>query len=200
MLFKRFLAVFLVLMLSLSLCGCVSKKDVIGSYEAQLDISEIYNRRFSEAEDIKNYSLSSLTLKQSLTFNQDGTYSYYVEEEEAQNVINKALILTSDALRQYYAKLIADMGLNMDVETYLASVGADIDSIVAQMRVSEEIENILEKLCEEGTYTVTRTSLFTGELAGWLSNYSYNEEYSFEDNTVTVNCSVLQEQVFYTKQ
>lgn len=200
MLFKRFLAVILVLMLSMSLCGCVSKEDIVGSFKAQLDISTLYNSRYTEATDKQNYSLSSLTVTQSLTFNKDGTYSYSFEEEEAQKVINKAVALTKTALEQYYSGIIADAGLDTDVTAYLASVGADLDSVVAEMKVAEEIEAILEKLCEEGTYTVTRTSLFSGELAGWLSNYSYNEEYSFEDNTLKVNSAVLQQQVFYTKQ
>ncbi|MEE0840728.1 MAG: hypothetical protein U0L72_09355 [Acutalibacteraceae bacterium] len=59
-LFKRFIAVIVVLLLSVSLCGCASEDDIVGSFKAQLDISEAFNSRHTDASDIQNYSLSTL--------------------------------------------------------------------------------------------------------------------------------------------
>ena len=200
MLLKKVLAVLLVLLITVVLFGCASKSDVLGNYEAQLDITEIFNSRYTDTADIENYSLSELTLTQYLTVNEDGTYSYFVAEEEVERLLSKAEALTKDALEQYYARIIADTGVDTDVEEYLASVGTDLDAVAGEMKVGEEIEAIVERLNGEGHFTAEKKSIFAKEIIGSFNSFSGFEDYEFKDDTLKVNSRFLQKEIFYKKQ
>ncbi len=142
-----------------------------------------------------NFSKSGL-----YEFGWDGAYSYSVTEEEVERLLSKAEALTKDALEQYYARIIADTGVDTDVEEYLASVGTDLDAVAGEMKVGEEIEAIVERLNGEGYFTAEKKSIFAKEIIGSFNSFSGFEDYEFKDDTLKVNSRFLQKEIFYKKQ
>ncbi|MEE0945523.1 MAG: hypothetical protein U0M42_01685 [Acutalibacteraceae bacterium] len=196
---KKLIAVILTVLIAFCFCGCGAKEDIVGSYEAQIDVSQMYNSRYTSAHDLENYSLTGLCVTHRIDVKEDGSFIVFVSDEDIEKLKEQAVSDTKSALAVYYGKIISELNLDIEVQTYLASVGTDLDAVVKEMNIEEKVEQTVETLCDEGDVTATKKTFLSERAQGRLNGYSSVQEFTLKNGILKLNSPVLKQVIEYKK-
>ena len=85
-----------------TLTGCFGEQSkYIGKWKATLDLTDIMNEELANNEDMGDYfTLTDFSVVMFLEFNDDGTYSMYVEEESIEKAMEKMVDDLIDAANE----------------------------------------------------------------------------------------------------
>lgn len=151
---KRFLAyVMVAVMLLALLAGCTpaEKKQLQGSWKGQADLAMAYETMLAGADpgmtghiDIQNF-----TVELTLTFNEDGTYTWTANEIQLENGTKNMMKAISSGLATYL-----QIQTGMSIEQLLQASGKTMDELMAEYFDPNMTEVVKKTLCSEGTYTI----------------------------------------------
>lgn len=151
---KRFLAyVMVAVMLLALLAGCTpaEKKQLQGSWKGQADLAMAYETMLAGADpgmtghiDIQNF-----TVELTLTFNEDGTYTWTANEIQLENGTKSMMKAISSGLATYL-----QIQTGMSIEQLLQASGKTMDELMAEYFDPNMTEVVKKTLCSEGTYTI----------------------------------------------
>ena len=172
------------------LCGCDDSKSLVGEYEAQRDYAALFNYIMNESAEENTLKVMSLKAVEKISFNEDGTYKVAVEENEIENVKRNAREQLRTALVSYYVKLIADSGLNVTADQYLASVGTSFEDLLREMKIEETVEKMFSTSCFEGRYKANKGRLYRSNSLDTTYDKKVYETYTLIGGVLTLKESI----------
>ena len=187
-LMNRFLMLFLVCGMMLSLTGC-SSDELTGTWETDMDVTDLFNDSFEEAlgDYAEDFKAEKLTLALVFTFNEDGTYEMNVDSEE---FLDDVLDMKDDykkAMLSMYSDILASYGVD-DVEAYLEENGTDIDVIVDAVFNEETLAEAFAVEGMEGNYKALDGKIFiTTDLDEEVSVSSGYFDYEIKDGKLLLD-------------
>lgn len=163
-------------------CGNKDAEAIVGTWKAEIDMSEDLKKELREA-DMGDIDLSfKLDLK--FDFNADKTFKMYTDEES----VKKAFDGLKDPIYQYTLKTIEDMmaesGLeDVSLEDFLKETDMDLNAMIDELMKAVFPEDTMKELSDSltttGTYSLKDGKvLFTAEgalLAGESMSYEFKD-------------------------
>ncbi|MBR6510538.1 MAG: hypothetical protein IKT38_08035 [Clostridia bacterium] len=165
---KKILSVLLVLSLTvsmmMSLGGCFKRNPFLGRWEAEMNLTEVFNNELGNDEAAKYLKVDELELKFIYTFKEDGTYKTEPDIEECNEAINELKISLRKGMEEYLKAEAAKQGIAyMGVDEILSYSNTTMDEIMETMYKEANFDKIIETLKNEGKYTVVGNKLSTTE-------------------------------------
>ena len=165
---------------SLLLSACGSSDPLVGSWQANIDLSGQIRESLGENSQ---FEIDEFILPLVYTFNADGTYALSIDEEEYGKSIEKIRQSFSDSLYKLTESLISTLGVEMTVEDYYSLSETSLEDTVDEMCAG--FESLPAEYTQKGTYTAADGKLsLTPE--GGSADATIFETYELNGNTLTI--------------
>lgn len=184
---KRFLALVMMMILSLSLVGCGDDSaDLYGTWEKTFNITEtVMDGAGDEYADFNE----QIELKMILEFKEDGSYSMYADEATTEDNFNQWV----DALAAYETELIystyEEQGFSREEvdEQAQQQYGSTMEEYVLETeKESFDIDEIMSSLADEGVFEAKNGKLYLADTEILPNQYDL---YTLEGDTLTINAA-----------
>ena len=181
-----------VLVLSLALCACgggEKKETLVGTWNATIDIAEVYNAEIAAAGDTtmaEYLSVDSFAIPLVMTFNEDGTYSLTVDKEGMDAAMNGLIEDMKVGLEKYFNDYFSSMGLEIDVDEALAASGMSLDALVEEMKAEIMPEDMYADMESAGQYKAEDGKLYLTEDVEVEPVGGVYNTYTIEGDTLTI--------------
>ena len=181
-----------VLVLSLALCACgggEKKETLVGTWNASIDIAEVYNAEIAASGDeamAEYLSVDSFAIPLVMTFNEDGTYSMTVDKEGMDASMNGLIEDMKVGLEKYFNDYFSSMGLEIDVNEALAASGMSLDSLVEEMKGEIMTEDMYADMESAGQYKAEDGKLYLTEDVEVEPVGGVYNTYTIEGDTLTI--------------
>lgn len=168
------------------LTGCSSDADkLVGSWSAEIDMTELVNEELSGVETSEEDVFSDFKLTLNMTFNEDGTYKMEVDPEKLDETIEIVKADMEALMIEYYEELIAAEGINMTVDEMLTLAGTDMDTLLGEVGIEEAFQEIAEQIVAEGNYDAKNGKLFLSDSKDSAIDEEVYELYTLEGDVLT---------------
>lgn len=177
---KRILALLLIMVLAVSLCGCGNTaKKLYGTWETTIDYSYAIEEGLgSEFEDFHH----DFDIKMMFEFKEDGTYSMYADEESTQETYDNWI----NALVPYLAEMMyeecKESGMSReDVDTVVQEqYGCSVEEYMLEEIKSEvDIDEYISQMKSDGVFKAKGDKLYLDE-----DGY---DVFTVENDTLTID-------------
>lgn len=181
-----------VLVLSLALCACgggEKKETLVGTWNASIDIAEVYNAEIAASGDetmAEYLSVDSFAIPLVMTFNEDGTYSLTVDKEGMDATMNGLIEDMKVGLEKYFNDYFSSMGLEIDVNEALAASGMSLDALVEEMKGEIMTEDMYADMESAGQYKAEDGKLYMTEDVEVEPVGGVYNTYTIEGDTLTI--------------
>ena len=181
-----------VLVLSLALCACgggEKKETLVGTWNATIDIAEVYNAEIAASGDeamAEYLSVDSFAIPLVMTFNEDGTYSLTVDKEGMDAAMNGLIEDMKVGLEKYFNDYFSSMGLEIDVDEALAASGMSLDALVEEMKAEIMPEDMYADMESAGQYKAEDGKLYLTEDVEVEPVGGVYNTYTIEGDTLTI--------------
>lgn len=181
-----------VLVLSLALCACgggEKKETLVGTWNATIDIAEVYNAEIAASGDeamAEYLSVDSFAIPLVMTFNEDGTYSLTVDKEGMDAAMNGLIEDMKVGLEKYFNDYFSSMGLEIDVDEALAASGMSLDALVEEMKGEIMTEDMYADMESAGQYKAEDGKLYLTEDVEVEPVGGVYNTYTIEGDTLTI--------------
>lgn len=191
------ISVVMVLVMTL-LAGCGSKGGtLLGSWESDIDIADSIKQSMEQTdgemakdavtEEMLEYiNIDSCYIKLIYTFNDDGTYKSYVDEEKAKESIESVKDNVASGIRKYLEDYIKSSGLSISVDELLEQSGISIDELVNEAFGDENIQSIIDSAASEGKYEARDGKLYMSESLDEEIDENKYETYELSSNKLKI--------------
>ena len=195
---KKIIALSLCLILALSLCACGgAKEDLTGKWNANINMADAFNAEIAAADPAmaEYMAVESFNLPLVLELKEDGTYTMSVDPAAMESTMTKLAEDMAAGLEAYFTAIFAEQGLEMDVNEALASMGMDLDTLVAELTAELTSEDTFAAFASEGKYKAEKGKLHLTESMDEVINPAIYNTYTLEGDTLTleVGTEVLEE-------
>ena len=173
----------LIFTLTLSLTACSDKNSVVGSWKAEVDLTEMINEGIADDEDMAEYvALKDFSFAMTLKLKDDGTYEMSVDEDDIKDVIKSAKKDLQEGFNKYFEDLIDSQDLGVTVDELLDSYGLDLDALIEAVFSDEMVDEIVSEMSSEGKYKAEDGKLyFSDDLDSDIDEDEYTT-YEMADN------------------
>lgn len=184
---KRFLALVMMMILSLSLVGCGDDSaDLYGTWERTFNITEtMMDGAGDEYADFNE----QIELKMILEFKEDGSYAMYADEATTEDNFNQWV----DALAAYETELIystyEEQGFSREEidEQAQQQYGSTMEEYVLETEKENfDIDEIMSSLSSEGVFEAKNGKLYMADTEILPNQYDL---YTLEGDTLTINAA-----------
>lgn len=170
---KKLFSVVLCLILSLSMLltmtGCFGEQSkYIGTWKANLDFTEIMNDELANDVDMGGYfTITDFSVVMYLEFNDDGTYSMWVEEDSVEQAMEQMIDDLTLGMEDYLTDYFASEGITVTVQEALDSLGMTMDELMDDSfddeMMDETVNDMLDAINGEGNFKVEGDRLFLSD-------------------------------------
>ncbi len=149
-----------------TLTGCFGEQSkYIGKWKATLDLTDIMNEELANNEDMGDYfTLTDFSVVMFLEFNDDGTYSMYVEEESIEKAMEKMVDDLTLGMEDYLTNYFKGEGITVTVQEALDALGMTMDELMDDSfddeMLDKTVDGMLEAINGEGNFKVNGDKLF----------------------------------------
>jgi len=210
---KRIISILIIAAMCFALVGCSeTKPEILGVYETSVNMTDFIGGIFDEALGATEIGydlyfadyMEECNLTLIFTFNEDGTYSYKVDESSAlslkENMKQSTYLLMNDLVVHILSDSFSSMGfefesieemeefMGMSVEdAFLESSGMDIETIAGEL-IDEniDIESFIEETESSGKYKTEDGKLYTAEGQDADFDESSYETYTVEGDNIVI--------------
>lgn len=190
---KRILALVLALVLVLCLTACSGggdSKKFVGKWCYALDLTDMMNSSLAAELDptmAPYLTIQNCSVNVYAQFNEDGTYSMYVEERELTDTMDKLVADVVDGMGEYLVDYVyQETGMEMTLEEILEMLGMSMDDLTAGFDMSDVIDEMIAGVRQEGNYEAKDGKLFTSKGLNYDIDPNVYETYELGDNTITI--------------
>lgn len=182
-----------VLVLSLALCACgggEKKETLVGTWNASIDIAEVYNAEIAASGDeamAEYLSVDSFAIPLVMIFNEDGTYSLTVDKEGMDATMNGLIEDMKVGLEKYFNDYFSSMGLEIDVDEALAASGMSLDALVEEMKGEIMTEDMYADMESAGQYKAEDGKLYLTEDVEVEPVGGVYNTYTIDGDTLTID-------------
>lgn len=223
---KKAAALLLVLAMVFSLCAC-GKSELVGTWEGRVDMTELVLSEVDEVmselgaafgDDLELPSVmdyvQTLDIRYTMVFNEDGTYSSQVTQEDIDAMMETLKAGFGDYLRQLYFVLLREtmyqMGLTQEinsVEDLENFLGLTIDEAIYEA-LGMDVEDYMDLVMDESVNTGLSPSdlnssgnfknkdgkLYLSAGTEYAVDPAYYDLYELEGDTLTLNFGIAPEE------
>lgn len=186
---KKIISLSLCLILVLSLCACGAKEDLSGKWTATLNMVSSYNAELEAVDPTmaQYLALDRFDVPLVLELNADGTYAMRVERADMEAVMAEVIDKTKAGMEAYFADLLAQQGIEMDVTEALAAMGISMDDLVAEMTVQFENDEFYASMTSEGQWKAKDGKFYMTDSLDVPAGIGEYNTYVLEGNTLTLD-------------
>ena len=186
---KKIIALTLCLILVLSLCACGGKEDLSGTWKTTLDMSAGYNAELvavdpTMAEYLK---LDSFDVPLVMDLKADGTYTMTVDRDDLDAVMAQVVEVTKNGILAYFEDILAQEGIEMDVNEALTLMGISLDDLVAEMTAQLESEEFYASMGGEGKWKASDGKFYMTDSLDAVAGVGEYNTYVLEGDTLTLD-------------
>ena len=144
----------LLLLSLLSLTGCGEKENpIVGTWEAELDLTDELNAALSEDEALGEYmNLREFVIRVQTVYREDDTYSMSADRASIQTALDGLTEDLTTAVQSWLDASIAAYGGDMTAEEVLAQDGTSMDELITEMKTVLSPEELISGLNRQGRY------------------------------------------------
>lgn len=184
---KRFLALVMIMILSLSLVGCGDDSaDLYGTWEKTYDVTEaMMDGAGDEYADFNE----KIELKMVLEFNEDGSYALHADEEVTEANFTQWI----EALAAYEAEVVystyEEQGFSREEvdEQAQQQYGCTMEEYMLEAaKESFDVDTLMSNLESEGVFEAKGGKLYMGDTEILANQYDL---YTLEGDTLTINAA-----------
>lgn len=185
---KKILLVALsVLLMLLSLAGCLNDNQLEGTWQTKTNMAEDFNAGLGDEEEIAEYlKVDEFNIVHYITFNSDGTYSQYADEEELKKTIDGLKEDIRSGLTEYYEYEIEKNQLGMTVDELLAYSNYTMDSLINEFVTQEMLDEMVDGFKAEGNYLAADGQLHMSESLDTVIDPDVYETYTVDGDNFTI--------------
>lgn len=184
---KRFLALVMVMLLALSLCGCGNTaKKLYGTWETSFDLSGIIEEEMGDEFEGFHEEFEITLL---LEFNEDGTFKMYADEEKMSDTLDTYLESLSSFGADMIYEQLEETGMTRDqVDEYIEEqFGMSVQEyMLDELHNSIEVGDLAAEVETEGVYEAKGKKLYMDEYEVVPNAYDI---FSVEDDTLTIDAA-----------
>ena len=186
---KKIIALTLCLILVMSLCACGAKEDLSGTWKTTLDMSASYNAELvavdpTMAEYLK---LESFDVPLIMDLKADGTYTMTVDRAELETVMDQVIEVTTNGTLAYFEDILAQEGIEMDVNEALTLMGISLDDLVAELTAQLDSEEFYESMSGEGKWKASDGKFYMTDSLDSVAGVGEYNTYVLEGDTLTLD-------------
>ena len=186
---KKIIALTLALVLVLSLCACGAKEDLSGTWKTTLDMSASYNAELvavdpTMAEYLK---LDSFDVPLIMELKADGTYTMTVDRAELETVMDQVIEVTTNGTLAYFEDILAQEGIEMDVNEALTLMGISLDDLVAELTAELDSEEFYASMGGEGKWKASDGKFYMTDSLDAVAGIGEYNTYVLEGDTLTLD-------------
>lgn len=184
---KRFLALVMVMLLALSLCGCGNTaKKLYGTWETSFDLSGIIEEEMGDEFEGFHEEFEITLL---LEFNEDGTFKMYADEEKMSDTLDTYLESLSSFGADMIYEQLEETGMTREqVDEYIEEqFGMSVQEyMLDELHNSIEVGDLAVEVETEGVYEAKGKKLYMDEYEVAPNAYDI---FSVEDDTLTIDAA-----------
>ena len=187
---KKIVSVILCLVMLLALTGCGSEQDaIVGTWEGSYDLSESLNEGMSSQDpELGEYlRVSEFSLRYTMTFREDGTYTIAGDRESLEAAIAVAKVEIEEGLIAYIEYILHAQGIEMDAREFMEMAGLSVDALLEEAFSESLQEEIVASLAANGNYSVKDGKLMLSQDLTTQPDEAVYELYSIEGDTLTID-------------
>lgn len=188
---KRIFAFLLVLcMTAAALTGCGDTKKLLGSWQAQLDLTDAMQQALQLEGFSEDYQVESFQVTATLTFLEDHTYTLALDEASVEAASEALLKKLEEHMLKAMEDELAALGLTATLEQLFEHTGIDLDTLFSKMRQtfadSKLAENLAEQVAATGQFKLSDGKLYLSA-DPQAEPESDHVGYTLEENRLTLS-------------
>lgn len=188
---KRILSLILcAVLVAMLLTGCGAKRKLLGTWQADMDLSEVMGTILQEQWSDNLFPVENFTVTMELTFLRDNTFIFILEQGSVQTAAERLLADMETALTDRLNKQLQDMDKTVTLEDLLGVTGVDLDSLLSQFRQTfaqvDFAGQLRKKMQFSGWYKLSGGKLYISETEEFPKDGFYFT-YAVEDGVLTLS-------------
>lgn len=185
---KKYIALLLCLVLTLSLCACGPKENLVGTWKTSINMAEMLNTAMAEAGMGDYVQVESFELPIIMELREDGTASLSVDAEGMAATADKLVEDMIPGLEKFLVDSVAAAGVELSLEEILAASGiASMEEFAVQLKDEFLTAGAFDEVAAEMKYKAKDGKLyFSDDLESDVVLGEYNT-YKLEGDTLTLD-------------
>lgn len=152
----------LTLCLLLSGCGKSDKDKFVGTWSADVDMTDILNETLAEDPETAAYfNIDSFGMTLLFTFEADGSYKIAADEDAFADACNGLIDTVTEGAKRYLEDTAKAEGLDMTADEMLGIMGLSMDDFMGEMLDRDDLKELLADVEDSGKYEVKDGKLYT---------------------------------------
>ena len=186
---KKIIALSVCLILVLSLCACGAKEDLTGKWTSTINMAQAFNDEIAASDPAmaEYLKLETVSIPLVLELKEDGTYTMSVDPVGMEASMTKLAEDMVAGLESYFAAILAEQGLQMDVKEALAAMGIDLDALATELSAELTSQESFSTYNAEGNYKADNGKLHLTETLDEAINPAIYNTYTLEGDTLTLD-------------
>lgn len=185
---KKGLAILLVLVLAVSLCACGKSEEdkLVGTWKCEYDVTDVMNKSFNDSMGAELDIDGTMVLPMTMTMNEDRTFTLEIDSKAYVSSFQTYMDSVVNAIVAYTCDSAAMSKEDLDSLTQEQSGMSAFDyfkDLLVGDQSEEDIVKQLEEASSTGTYSVKDGKIVLADEAGETEEYAY----TLEDSTLTLN-------------
>ncbi len=176
-----------VMLFSFTACMNEDSKKLIGTWEAEFDISPYLNAAFDDQmeEHASFFYTEDMFMTLSITYSEDGTYTMAVDSDKFKEECEKLIPFFTEGLKKTHLAISEEFGI--PVETLLDEAGKTYEEMAEGMVSSLDPKAMADELKMTGNFKASGGKLFRSSSLDAKTDKSLYESYELvDDNTLKV--------------
>ena len=121
-----------------------------------------------------------------LELNEDGTCKMSADKDSMEKMVDDMIAGLTDGLEVYLTAMLADYGIEMDLDEYLALAGMSMDDMVAELKAEIMAEGTFDELSSEAKYKAEDGKMyFSDDLDSEINTEEY-VNYTLKGDNLTL--------------
>lgn len=178
----------MIMMLALAGCGGSDADALVGNWAAEIDMSSLTNDMLAEmGMGMEEYfQFEDFAITMDLTFNDDGTYSFAMNEDSVKAAVDTMLVTIEDGMIKMLEDQIAEYGLDMTVDEMLAASGMSMDDLMAELDAEALVDEMMADSDSEGNYKAKDGKLYLSDGKDYAVDENIYDTYELDGDTLTL--------------
>lgn len=152
----------LTLCLLLSGCGKSDKDKLIGTWKADVDMTDIINESIAEDPDAADYfKVDSFGMTLLFTFEEDGSYQITADQDAFADACDGLIDTIADGTKAYLEALALEEGLELDADAMLGLLGLSMDDFMDGMIDRDDLKSLVADVEDSGKFEAKDGKLYT---------------------------------------
>lgn len=190
---KKLTAIVLCLVLVLTMAACSPKENLVGTWNATINMAQMFNDQMASEPEMAEYMhLETLDFAFVMELREDGTLTLKVDPEAMNATIDQLMAALTAGLEGYFKDMFAQQGLEIeDMNTFLSSMGMDLDSLVAELKNELLSESSFEEFTTEAKYKAEDGKMYWSDDLDSEINTDEYMTYKLEGKTLTLEVGTM---------